>query len=233
MNDPHFPDNIKMEPVYKCSEDFKPDIIVLGGDIIDAKGLHNSQCLKAEDIDVGWYKRDVALLQDFIKCLPKCKIVFLEGNHEERYKRVINKYPQIFTGMFDFKRDALPKGTEYIPYGNYEAFYKLGDAIFTHGTIYPDAHAKQYAYRYAPYKVIYGHLHDHQVYSTHRALTSEHFRYAVTPGCLCQTNPEWKQGSANRWINGFITFVSDGVTTTPEVHMIENGKLFFNGKLYK
>jgi predicted phosphodiesterase len=233
LSDLHIPENIALEPIHKFIKDYKPNLIILGGDIIDAVGMHASESMKAEQVKMSWYERDVKYLKDFFARLPKVKIVFLEGNHEQRWRRISAKYPEVFGKTVDLKRDSSIKSMEYIPYGDYNAFYKVGDMIFHHGTVFPDMHAKQYAYRYAPYKSCYGHQHDFQAYSLHRALVNDHFRYGFSGSCLCKTNPEWKRGSANRWVNLFTTFVSDGKTTIPTIHLIEKDKFYYGGKEYK
>jgi len=104
--------------------------------------------------------------------------------------------------------------------------------VFTHGDIYPELNAKPYALRYSPYKVCYGHLHHFQAYTAHRALLNESPRFAITAGCLSTTNPDWKKGKANQWVNGFVSFVTDGKTTTPTVHIIDGGRFIAGNKIY-
>jgi predicted MPP superfamily phosphohydrolase len=225
--------------VIKYIKDLKPDIVILGGDIIDAEGLHGVESFKVTDFKKEWYRRDIKLLNNFLqqlqKAAPKATYIYLEGNHEERYTRLMNKYKDTFSGDFDFIRDAAPKGMKikWIPYGTYDSFYKLGDTIFLHGNLYPDLHAKKYALDYSPFKCIYGHLHHFQSYTTRSSLAARDPHYAVTAGCLCSTAPEWKKGAPNQWINGFISFVCDDGRVMPQVHLIENKKFYVGGKEYK
>lgn len=211
--------------------------MILGGDIVDAMGMHGVENRRAEDFDKSWYVRDVGLLNTFLKEIrknaPKAEIIYLEGNHEERYRRVMNKFPQLFKDSFHLLKDSLPKGEEvkWIPYGTYESFYQLGDTIFTHGTIFPDNHSKQYASNHAPFKVIYGHLHDFQAWTIRTAFGGG--KFALTAGCLTHNKPDYKKGSPNKWINGFVDFVFDGKVCTPAPHVIENGRFMVGGKVYQ
>lgn len=247
LSDIHFSDflqdkceSIDITPVYAYIKDFKPDLIILGGDIIDAKGLHGVESFTPTQFKLEWYKRDCALLQIFMRRLnemaPNAKYVYLIGNHEERYDRLINKYPDLFRGKLNLIRDGVPKHIQnkmkFIPYGTYESFYKLGDCVFLHGDIYPDQHAKKYAQAHSPYKVWYGHLHDIQIYSQQVAGPQHVARYAGTAGCLSKRAPEWKKGMMHKWVNGFADFmVRDGITTiTP--HVIENGWFYVGNKIY-
>jgi hypothetical protein len=178
-------------------------------------------------------------LKDFLNqifsIVPKAQIIYLEGNHEERYTRLEQKYLDTFKGDFNFVRDCVPKGMKFkwISYGNDKSFFKLGDTVFVHGNAYPDLHAKKYALDHTPFKCIYGHLHHFQSYTTRASMAARNPRYAVTPGCLCTTVPEWKKGAANQWVNGFLSFVKDGNTVIPTIHMIEKGKFYAGGKEYK
>lgn len=180
------------------------------------------------------------MLREFLEkvraAAPKAEVVYLEGNHEERFKRIMAKYPGPFPpGTFDLLRDATPKGMKirWIPYGNYDSFFQLGDCVFTHGTIYPDAHARQYATNYAPNKVVYGHLHDFQTWTIRSAMADKKTaRYAMTAGCLTHRLPDYKRGAPNKWVNGFVSFVSDGEVTTPTAHVIEAGRFSVGPRVY-
>lgn len=217
-----------------------PDTVILGGDIIDAQDMHGCESMKAADIQLAWYFRDVKLLRGFLervqKAAPKAEIVYLEGNHEERFRRIMQKYPKPFPpGTFDLIRDATPNGMKpiWIKYGTYESFYRLGDTVFTHGTIYPDGHSKQYAQNFAPYKVVYGHLHDYQTWTIRNAFaTGSSPRYAMTAGCLTHRAPDYKKGAPHKWVNGFVDFLFDGEVCTPTAHVIENGRFSIGAKVY-
>lgn len=239
--DPVECESIDLSPIYKYLVDFQPNIIILGGDIIDAKGMHGVESFTPTQFKQEWYLRDCNLLNNFLLNLhnvaPKAEYVYLIGNHEERYDRLIKKYPDLFREKLNLIRDGVPKFIQnkmkVIPYGTYESFYKLGDCMFVHGDIYPDQHAKKYAQAHSPYKVWYGHLHDLQIYSQQVAGPQHVARYAGTAGCLAKRAPEWKKGVMNKWVNGFADFVCiDGVTTvTP--HVIENGWFYVGGKIYE
>ena len=249
LSDIHFPDNIPLDHVLNYVRDlYKVTIaqknkflLILGGDIIDAKGMHGVDSFAASQIKLEWYDRDKQLMSSFLRQLldiaPRAEVVFLEGNHEERYKRIMRRYPDAFGGRFEFDRDVLSKvfpKSKWIPYGDYESYYKLGDTVFTHGTIYPQNHAKKYAEIYAPFKVVYGHLHHYQAYTMHSAMPTLAPHYSVTSGCLSKTAPEWKKGQPNCWVTGFVDFISDGEITTSTAHIIDvKGRFQIGGKVYE
>lgn len=237
MSDIHLPENIHLKPVLDYIADVKPSVVILGGDIVDAKGLHASESMKAEAVKLAWFKRDVKLASNLIEQVREvadadAELIYLEGNHEERYARLQAKYPDLFAEALNYRGAMKPLVDRYVPYGTAGSYHKIGDTVFTHGDIFPESHAKPYALRYTPNKVVYGHLHHFQAYTTHRALLNERPRYAVTAGCLSTLNPEWKKGKANQWVNGFVSFVMDGGTTVPTVHLIENGMFAVGSKVY-
>lgn len=248
LSDIHMPDHINLKPILNYVKDLYQQaiknkdkfLIILGGDIVDAKGMHGVESMQASQIKLEWYERDKklmsSLLHDLLDIAPKSDMVFLEGNHCERYRRIMEKFPDAFGGRFDFNKDVLQKvwpNSKWIPYGNYKSYYKLGDCIFIHGTLYPTHHAKKYADVFAPFKVVYGHLHHYQAHTIHNAMPELPAHYAITAGCLSHTTPEWKKGQPNCWVNGFLDFTSENGVTTPTVHLIENGKFTIAGKEYK
>lgn len=239
ISDVHMPDNINLNPIFAFIKDYQPNLIILGGDIIDAKGLHGVDSMSTSQIDVSLYQRDIKLLRglfrEISKVSPNSQYVYLEGNHEERYQRIMAKYPKTFPDNFDIYRDAFDKNDKvsWVPYGDYSSYVTVGDTLFIHGNIWPDLHAKAYAIRYTPHKVVYGHLHHFQAYTTHRANPNTSPRYAVTAGCLCKLDPDWKKGEAHKWVNGFVSFISENGITIPTAHLIENGMFAIGRKIYK
>lgn len=237
MSDIHFPYNINLSGIFAYIKDFKPDQIILGGDITDGPphGFEGWTFEQVEKYGYLAYDRDVAnvkqLISDIKKVSPKSKIIYLEGNHEERYQRMVRRYPQTLTSRFVFGKE-FGSDVKFIPYGDYDSFYRVGDCLFTHGTIFPDSHAKKMALAYLPSKVVYGHIHDFQSYTTHNGDPRHAGRYAVTCGCLCSRLPDYKKGHPNKWVNGFVDWVSINGCTTPTPHLIENGKFVIGGKVY-
>lgn len=243
LADLHLPYSINLDGVFEYLRDFKPQTVILGGDIIDADHMHGVDGFTIDKIErevvgpKGYYARDRKLIQDFVDRLQKsvknAECVFLEGNHEERYQRIAKRYPESFKGKFDFKRDALPEKFKWVPYGNYDSFYRVGDTLFTHGTLYPELHSKKYAYFYSPDKVVYGHIHDFQAFTIHRGDPRKPTKYALTGGCLCKLTPEYKKGAPHKWTNGFISFIEQNGIVTPTVHIIEEHGFTVGTKSYR
>lgn len=240
LADLHMPNNINIQPVLNYIKDLNPDIVILGGDIIDGKGMFMAESLPASQIKMEWYERDSKLLDELLLSLRKVtglhtKLVFLSGNHENRYFNIEKKYPDAFKNRFDFQSIVKKRfsNSVWVDYNTYDSYYKIGDCIFMHGRIYPQNHAKKYAENLNPYKVVYGHLHSYQAYTIHNAIPSTPARYAVNGGCLTKLAPEWKKGSPNMWLGGFVSFVSVDGETTPTAHLIDSkGRFFVGNKTY-
>lgn len=233
ISDVHAPDNINLKPIYDYAKDLKPTHVILNGDIIDAKGMFGVDSMAAASFNYEWYQRDLLIIKDIVNHFVEVpNVVFLEGNHEYRYTKLMNKFPKVFGKSLEFK-SVLSQGAKWIPYGTYDSIYRLSDTIFLHGDAYPDAHAKYYANAYPGYKIVYGHLHHFQAYSNRRALIHEKLNYALTAGCLCHMEPEWKQGKAHQWQNGFVSFVGNEKTLHLSAHTIEGGKFYVGRREYK
>ncbi len=237
LSDIHLPYNVDLKGVFSFLEDYKPHQIILGGDIVDGPD-YGVDSWKMEDVErrgFDCYDRDVKLIRELVGVLnekaPRAEIIFLSGNHEERYDRLVRKYPKALKSIFNLPKE-FPEIKKWIKYGDYDSFYKVGDCLFTHGTLYPDAHAKKMAQAYAPLKTVYGHIHDFQAYTTHSGDPRKPARYALTAGCLCGRLPDYKHGTPNKWVSGFVSWYSRNGCTTPTAHIIENGTFMIGGKLY-
>lgn len=240
LSDLHMPENIKLDGVVAYIKDFQPNVVILGGDIIDGKDMFGAESLPASAIKMSWFERDSQLIAGLLDRIASVtakgtKLVFLSGNHENRYCNIETRYPDAFKGRFDFKPVVQKYFPNYkwVPYNTYGSFYKIGDCKFTHGRIYPENHAKKYAQVYIPSKVVYGHLHSYQAFTIHNIDPDMPPRYAINGGCLTKISPEWKKGAPNMWLNGFVSFVSEKGVTVPTVHLIEKGKFNVGAQEYK
>lgn len=239
LSDVHLPFEIDLKPIFAYIKDLQPNQIILGGDIIDADGTFGIDGWTADKVQsdgIPAFQRDVKLLRDLLdslkKAAPHAQLVYLEGNHEERYRRPLHRYAELLKGKFDLVKEIGFKG-KWIPYGDYDSFYRVGDCLFTHGTIFPDAHSKKMAMAYAPKKIVYGHIHDFQAYTTHNGDPRKPGRYALTAGCLCGKAADYKQGEPVKWVNGFVTWASVGGVTTPTPVLVEKWGFMIGNKLYR
>ncbi len=134
------------------------------------------------------------------------KYVMLQGNHDERVDRFIERYPFLDKTMgYEEGMGLSGRGVEYIPL--IDQPYRMKKLFFCHGW---------YATKYAATthldkiggNVIFGHVHKFQVASKVIPAKGEEIQ-AWSLGCLCGLVPEWKKGAPMGWQNGFAVVEMD------------------------
>lgn len=159
-------------------------------------------------------------------------VVFLEGNHEERLRRVIHANIATLSDYIDV-RDVLqiPKSWLYLPYGQ-KGHYKLGKLICTHGTLYNQHVAASMVKKYGR-SVIFGHVHRISEYQITN-FDGDTLR-GICPGWLGDTEraAEYVKDISG-WAHGFnVThWLESGDFYSQIVHIV-NYKCVYNGKLYQ
>lgn len=136
---------------------------------------------------------------------PKCKITLIEGNHEHRVCRYLEKFPELKgTLEIPFQLRLKERGIKWIPYYCDFKPYKIGNAVFIHGLFTNDAHAKKHALRYGTC-VFYGHTHD--VQSTSVELMGKNKTIVgQSMGCLCKYEQSYVGHAPTRWQQAFGLF---------------------------
>jgi predicted phosphodiesterase len=138
----------------------KPHETVILGDFFDCYSVsrHDKDPLK----NYGLLKQELARGQEALREIQRAtkgaKLVFLEGNHENRIPRFINAYADKLAGILE-TRDilGLPKNCLFIPYGQ-GGFYRMGKLLATHGTIFNRHVAAGMIAKYG-HSVVFGHTH--------------------------------------------------------------------------
>ena len=136
---------------------------------------------------------------------PACEVVILEGNHDERIERYIDKNPEL-EGimepplMLDFER----RGVRWVRSWSRGEVYSIGKADFVHGLYHNIHHAKKTALAFGG-PVFYAHVHDIQAYS--EVLRGDNKTImAQSMGCLCTLDQPYMRGKPNRWQQAFGVF---------------------------
>ena len=234
MSDLHIPyqDKKAVELVIKFIEDFKPEILILGGDMVDFMGLSRfsrdpKRALTTQD-DIDTVS---ALLVKLRNILPDSEIVYLEGNHEYRmtnYKWT--KCPELSY----IKALTLPKllnlselNIQFIPYTK---FYNYKKIYFVHGDViskHSGQTAKQMLDKWGV-NIICGHSHRT---GKHNRTTLDGNKGAWESGCLCDCSPEYIKGRAN-WQLGFsiVEYYKDKIFYVNNIDIVKNS--FIHGGKY-
>lgn len=218
-----FIDHKTDEAVSKFVEDFKPDIMVFNGDILDAPGISAylgdpkwSGNLNGEFSQVQQYLETKARLAG-----EQCSIHFNEGNHEDRVRKYIWKNAPEFATTLSLPEllGTASLGFSYTPYYNgVEEAGSPGISVFglliVHGWIarkWSGATAKA-TYEHFGGSGVVGHTHRlgafyHTNYSGVRdGLRNRQTDVWIEAGCLCSLDPfympvpDWQAG----FVAGYI-----------------------------
>ena len=216
LYDIHFPDHIpQFIPlvVNKFLKDFKPDIVILGGDITDAAAfspwiegkinmIRKTQTPKQMFMGLNQY-----ILQPIRRAVgDNCLIVYIKGNHEFRIESAIatdfrgegywELENNIDSGLVDV---VVPYISETVA-----NIFKVGDLHYIHGhkvrtNLY---HAKAMGERYGV-SIRYGHFHTSQEYTMERPSHVSKFTIVKCIPCLTHLNPSYMKGVPNSRVLGF------------------------------
>jgi hypothetical protein len=173
-------------------EDFKPDVIIYGGDTLDCGPISHHNRKRNFSIE------GLRLIDD-AEGLAQVMRQYRNADHEDWLNDLIEDYPGL-SGTFELTKLLAAPWAEMIYQGE---VYKLGKLHFLHGdnvrsSLYParwavDAYEKS---------VRFGHFHTFQVHTKISALDGD-CRTGIAVPCLCTRAPGYAKGSPNRSINGF------------------------------
>ncbi|MCA1840035.1 MAG: metallophosphoesterase, partial [Actinobacteria bacterium] len=215
--------------------DFKPDHVILGGDILDCGSVshHNHGKPGATEglkLLTDATELKAKLIDPIDKLVPRAKKVYIVGNHEDWLNDLEQQIPAL-EGIINVQSLLkLNKTWNVVPQG--EA-YKLGKLVFVHGDqIKGGVHAAKWAVDTFGRNIFFGHIHTHQSYTKVSALDLHGHTGTAVP-CLCKKNPNYGGGSPNRWQQGFLYGYQDETSFNAYVVTIVDGRAFVNGKLYR
>jgi len=136
---------------------------------------------------------------------PACKMVLLEGNHDERVARYIDANPVLENLMEpELQLDLDRRGIQYVRSWSRNELYQLGNARFHHGVYHNKYHAAKMAASFGE-PIFYGHLHDIQAYSE-ILHGNDKTIMAQSLGCLCKYDQEYLRGRPTKWQQAFAVF---------------------------
>lgn len=217
-------------------KDFKPDVWIHGGDMLDCGVIshHNhgkpgaTEGLKLlADAKEG---RDTFItpVEDIV---GKGSLIYLVGNHEDWLTDLTDKVPAL-EGLVDLDTLLKLKKWKVVPQGG---AYNLGKLTFIHGDTIKggDNGAKNAVISYER-SVRFGHHHTYQAYTKNSALDYKNAKTGICVPCLCSKTPKYGEGAPNRWVQGFLYgYVGEGGAYSDSVVIILDGKCVVGGKTYK
>lgn len=216
-------------------KDFKPDHVILGGDILDCGCISHHNHGKPGATEGFKLLSDANGLRDALitpieKITPKAKKVYIVGNHERWIADLEQQIPAL-EGIINVESLLKLDSTwKVVPQG--EA-YKLGKLMFIHGDqVKGGEHSAKWATLAYEANVRFGHFHTHAVYSKIAAFDTNGHNGIAVP-CLCRRNPNYGGNSPNRWAQGFYWgYLQNDGTFSDYVTVIINGQATINGKTY-
>ena len=233
VSDVHLPfeDKVNVRVTLDYLADYKPDLVILGGDIWDF-------------YEISDYERDpgrIKSLQDefdegryFIKAIAElsARVIFLEGNHEGRLHRLISRNPGLFKlRSLEIPRAAeLPEGWQYFPS---QTHYRLGPMLALHGDVKGMSdrvtHPAYTLFQRLKRSCIAGHFHRFgRYYDTDYDGVP---RAGFVNGHLSDirqvkyiTSPNWQSGFST------IEMAADGHLFRVDQHIIVDGRMVADGR---
>lgn len=234
MSDIHYPyqDDKACEVMDMFLDDYKPDVVVYNGDIADCyavssyeKSVHKKMNIQ-EELDYTYDR-----LQERMLRLPSVKEwIYLEGNHEDRFKRLITREANALSALRSLRvEDSIgleDLGIKYIPGGQE---LQMGNLMFTHGHLIRKhasnsarGHHEQYGC-----SVAIGHCHRLGVGYKRNKFGNHAF---IESGTLCDFDVEYAKFPD--WQHGFVTLEFDNDDFAVTLRQIDEYKLIANGKTY-
>ena len=203
------------------------DAIILNGDILDFYGLSRFE----KDPRKRSVKDELDAAKEYLdvlkKHLPKAKIFWKNGNHDERLiKYLMNKAPELL-GIRDFELDVLLGLSERnIDYITDKRKVMLGGLSVFHGHELGIKSASvspaRSLYLKAKVSSIMGHLH---VPSAHSAVRADgHVVACWSIGHLGEPHPQY--APFNDWQNGFAVVYLDGKEFEVSNYKIIKNKIY-------
>ena len=235
LGDTHFPfyNRVALETTLKYGRGFNPDCVILNGDIVDfyAVSFWDKDPRTVQLADEVEYAK--CFLEDLRRMFPKARIIYKEGNHEERlWRRVIQKMPELLgvkddsgldmvslASLFDFKEYGVELVDNKQPILCGEHLHVLHGHEFRAPFMNPVNPARG-LYLRTKCNAICGDLHQT---SQHTETGIEKVVSCWSHGCLCDLHPKYMP--LNKWNLGFATIEIFKDTWTVVNKKIINGRI--------
>lgn len=222
-----------MELAIQFANDYKPDVLILGGDILDCGAISHHNKQRPGRTDGLRILADAEGLQrEFLDRLPKApKRVYITGNHEDWLNDLQDEVPGL-EGLLELPRLLDLNGWEVLKQGGE---FQLGKLSFVHGdTVKGGEHVAKAAVINWERSIRFGHHHTYQVYTKTTPSNNKLGKTGMAIPCLCTKDPHYGEGAPNRWVQGinYGRVFTDG-SYADQVALITNGRMVAEGKVYE
>lgn len=236
VSDIHCPyqDTNALDAMYRFVKKWKPDETIILGDLVDFYAVSRfsrqpERVLKLqEELDEA-----VGVLRDIRKLVPKNKITFLRGNHEDRLKRYLWSEAQELDSLRALKLEKLLSFDELDITYNDKNQIRYGGVIIKHGTLVRKfaGYTAKGEFEKNGMSGVSGHTHRLAQYRHTNELDSFVWTEA---GCLCQMDADYLDGTMPNWMQGFAVgyFKENSRRFLIEIVPIINKVAMYGGKEY-
>lgn len=239
-----FEDKRATSVVQKVSMDYGPDIIAHMGDLLDCYSLSrydkNPDRKETLQDEIDMARNHLAQLRDLH---PNARIVYLEGNHEDRLRRLLWNLEgpaAVLAQLTAFKKyitwpellGLRSLHIEFIPYAEQSRKQILPKFILKHGTVVRARSAYTANGEWSKYGRSGASGHTHRLGAFfHRDHNGNHGW--VETGCTCRLDPEYTVDPD--WQQGAVAITFDTKTGAPNFQPIyvHNGSTVWREQWYE
>lgn len=219
------------------ARDFRPDIIVLGGDQLNFAPISHWNKTNFWSNEGGRIKKEMDALDEILlkpieAMAPKARKIWMDGNHEVWLQDFIEANPAV-EGLIEpcnYLR-LEDRGWEMLGQGE---MLKLGKLGVVHGDRIRGANPAIKAAAKYQQNIRSGHHHGFGAFTMYNPVDSKDIKTSISVPCLAMVNPVYGKNEPNMHLNGFLYgwVWPDGRYTDYVVVMANNTFVSPMGKRY-
>lgn len=244
LPDTHIPwqDTKSLAAVENFMADYKWDEYVHLGDLLDFDMISKFNADLLRQLETRRILKDYDIANDFLdrhqsivrKNNKEAKFTLLQGNHEDRMERFLDKAPQ-FAGLLEVETNLrlAERGVKWVRSWTDGDLHRIGKLNFSHGLYTNKYHASKMVDSFGV-SVVYGHTHDSQSYGKSMRGKNKVIK-ATSLGFLADENKlKYMRNRPNNWSQAFgiADIRPDGNFNLLVVDII-NHQFSVNGRIYK
>lgn len=232
-------DETAIKTVIKFAQDFKPNTLILGGDILDCGCISHWNDQKPGVKEGMRLAKDAKiakelLVQPLVSAMSKTnqKKVFITGNHEAWIDDLLEKQPAL-EGLIDpATLLGLNESWKVLPQG--EVYRLSKHLVVCHGDqIKGGEHVAKAGVTSFQTSIRFGHHHTYQAYTATSPIYQELPRTGIAVPCLCTKDQKYGEGKPNKWAQGFLYgYIHEDGTFNDYVAVIVDGRTTIGNKIY-
>lgn len=197
LSDIHFPnqDNDALTTALQYGIDNKIDCIVLGGDILDNEPFTSHDAPPPLYSEIRqWFDMVADFLDMLIDCF-NCPIHWIEGNHDNWYKRyLMKKAPALFHDEYYTLSSRLKLRERNIVWHDQNVILMAGKLPMTHGHMivkgfFSPVNPARGVYNRIKSSMLIGHCHTTSEHS--ESILNHELSTTYSTGCLCTLAPDY------------------------------------------